>query len=144
VKLGRWLRVAGYDAAIAAPASSDEAILASAMEEHRILLTRDRHFQTMASPPGQIIFLKGTSLKEWARQLKDEIHLDWLFHPFSRCLVCNEVFVPADREMVESHVPEKSRSLSTSFWVCKTCNKVYWQGTHTERMLKQLQDWKSD
>src|SRR3977135_3678526 len=42
-RLGRWLRAAGYDTAIAENGMPDAALIARCVAEDRILLTRDRH-----------------------------------------------------------------------------------------------------
>ena len=41
--LGRWLRAAGYDTVIADGGLSDRAVAARCTDEHRVLLTKDRH-----------------------------------------------------------------------------------------------------
>ena len=42
IRLGRWLRAAGYDTEIAADAIADRLLLDHAIREGRLLLTRDR------------------------------------------------------------------------------------------------------
>ncbi|MEM4222151.1 MAG: DUF5615 family PIN-like protein [archaeon] len=42
-KLGRWLRMAGYDTKIASNKEKDEEILDKAIKEDRIILTRDKN-----------------------------------------------------------------------------------------------------
>ena len=41
-RLGRWLRAAGYDTLIARNAESDYELLRQALDEGRLLITRDR------------------------------------------------------------------------------------------------------
>ena len=45
IKLGRWLRVAGYDTRIARQGMSDRQIMQLAREENRCLITRDSNFE---------------------------------------------------------------------------------------------------
>jgi uncharacterized protein len=59
VRLGRWLRAAGYDTAIIEDALSDREILDRAIHEERLLLTRDSHFLKMIAPEKTVIYLRG-------------------------------------------------------------------------------------
>lgn len=140
--LGKWLRTAGYDTEIAADGIPDSLILEKAVKEKRLLLTRDRHFIEMNAPEGVIVYLKGNSLEEWIRELGKEIN--WLYRPFSRCLVCNAVLTEATQKNIERQVPLDVRSIVQKFWYCPQCDKVYWEGSHTARMLVQLQAWMKD
>jgi uncharacterized protein with PIN domain len=47
VRLGKWLRAAGYDTKIATPHQTDQMILEEALGEKRYLVTRDSHFLQM-------------------------------------------------------------------------------------------------
>jgi uncharacterized protein len=141
--LGRWLRTAGHDTVIIEDSVDDGQILKRTLKENRILLTRDRHFlemQTLKKEKG-IIFLKGNSLEECIQELNRELKLNWLYAPFSRCLLCNSLLKHPDEQTILEQVPVDIRSQSSSYWYCEQCKKVYWQGSHTERMLKQLQQW---
>lgn len=141
VGLGRWLRVAGYDTLFVHNGNKDEAILQEALSEGRLLLTRDSHFLTMKKRGNTVVYLEGNSLNSWAKELKEKLKLQWIYRPFSRCLVCNSLLEEADITVVNEQVPLDVRSSSTQFWYCPQCKKVYWEGSHTQRMLKQLEQW---
>ncbi len=140
-ELGRWLRAAGYDTEIAEPKAADREILERALRDKRLLLTRDRHFTEMKAPEGTIIFLKSNSLDECALELGKKLKLDWLYLPFSRCLICNSLLTNPDERTIAEQVPPDICSSSQQFRYCHSCNKVYWEGSHTDRMLQQLQRW---
>lgn len=140
-ELGRWLRAAGYDTAIAEAGKKDLEILETAAQEKRTLLTCDHEFLEMEAPEKTVIFLKGHSLKEYVEQLSSELHLNWLYRPFSRCLLCNSELVVPDHEAVSKLVPPKIQSQFTEFWYCENCEKVYWEGSHAKHMLEQLNTW---
>lgn len=137
-ELGRWLRIAGYDTDIVETSLPDRKIFQSAIREGRFLLTRDKFFKEI-DPEGRIvIYLKGESLEGWADQLKKEAGVDWLYRPFSRCLQCNSLLEktipPVDQ--APKHVDE--------FWSCPACHHLFWRGSHTERMMIQLQKWSAN
>lgn len=139
--LGRWLRIAGYDTLIIENSLEDREILKRALNENRILLTRDRHFLTMNAPEKSMIFIEGNTLEECIQELNQKLHLDWLYAPFSRCILCNFILVEPNDQIVDEQVPNDVRSTTDKFWYCPLCKKVYWQGSHTARMLEQLQTW---
>ncbi len=143
--LGRWLRTAGYDTVIIEDSLDDQQVLKRALNENRTLLTRDRHFLEMQTPERneEVVFLKGNTLEECIHELNQKLMLNWLYAPFSRCLLCNSLLVRPDEQTILEQVPEDIHSCSNSYWYCQQCKKVYWEGSHTERMLKQLQQWQS-
>lgn len=139
--LGRWLRAAGYDTEIVQTPMHDREILNRATDEGRLLLTRDRHFQEMQTDQKTVIFLGANSLEECIRELKHQLKINWLLNPFSRCLECNSTFVEPDPQIALIEVPKSIRATIEQLWYCPKCEKVYWQGSHTQHMLEQLQIW---
>lgn len=140
--LGKWLRTAGYDTEIVETPIEDRKILERALREGRLLLTRDHHFCEMPAGEKTVIFLEGNSIEECVLELNHLLKIDWLHAPFSRCLQCNSLLAEADAQVILEQVPADVRSFSDKFWYCPQCQKAYWKGSHTERMLKQLEAWK--
>lgn len=134
-QLGRWLRTAGYDTLVIREAMPDREIFAMAQSQGRTLLTRDRDFIDFEGE--KVIFLEGESLEVWAGQLRDE-GVNWLFAPFTRCLECNSKL---EKTPPRDDLPEQILQNVTEFWICPNCLKLFWLGSHTERMKNQLQDW---
>lgn len=141
--LGRWLRAAGYDTEIVENSLDDQKILQHSLKENRMLLTRDRHFLTMDIPEKTMLFLKGNTLEECVKELNQALKLNWVFAPFSRCLLCNSLLVEPEDQRILEQVPDEIRFNTGTYWFCEQCKKVYWQGSHTEQMLKQLQTWQN-
>lgn len=139
-RLGRWLRAAGYDTIIIEKSCDDRIILEQALREERLLLTRDRHFLEMSK--SFVIWLKGNLLAECVQELSQKLPINWLYKPFSRCLVCNRELIPADDKALNL-VSDDIRSEPHTFWFCEHCQKVYWDGSHTKRMLRQMQKWQN-
>ena len=57
--------------------------------------------------------------------------------PFTRCLECNSILEEASREAVRERLPPKIRDKEV-FAVCPSCQRVYWEGSHYERMSELL------
>lgn len=140
IGLGKWLRAAGYDTLLIDTNAHDRDILKMAMDEQRILLTRDRHFLHMQPAYGKIIFLNENSEEDCIKELNRQLSVNWLYAPFTRCLICNTLFVEADEKQKEQ-VPADVKLRTTRFWYCPHCQKVYWEGSHTKRMREQLEAW---
>ena len=140
--LGRWLRAAGYDTKISESKAKDQEILACAIQEDRLLITRDRHFLEMKAATERVIFLSANSLEECIQTLSQKVPIDWLFCPFSRCLLCNTLLIEPPQQNVAEQVPSAVFQRSEQFWYCPQCQKIYWQGSHTQHMLGQLRRWR--
>lgn len=142
--LGKWLRAAGYDTAVSTPEAKDEELLKITLQENRILLTCDHHFLQMQMPKENLLFLKGNSIEEWVHEINLVLKLDWLYRPFYRCLICNTIFTKADPKTIETQAPPVVLARSPHFWYCPCCKKLFWEGSHTDRMLVQLQSWQTE
>lgn len=144
MRLGRWLRAAGYDTKIIESGIPDHEILEIAIKENRMLLTRDRHFLNMNAPKNSILYFKANSLNECASILTNTLHLDWLHQPLSRCLICNTPLILPNENLVQEQAPHDIRTEPQNYHYCALCNKVYWEGSHTKRILKQLHTWQKE
>ena len=139
-RLGRWLRAAGYDTAIAEGGLPDTELIARCVAEARVLLTRDRHLAGIADGRVTIIRLDETDLAGQARALRSRLGIDWRRAPFTRCLVDNTPLAPAppDRKI---QVPPASRALNGPLQRCPECGRLYWPGGHVRRMMARLAEW---
>jgi len=58
--------------------------------------------------------------------------------PFTLCLHCNLALRPIDRSSLPGRVSEKILQLHESFVHCAGCDRVYWPGSHYDRMRAAL------
>jgi uncharacterized protein with PIN domain len=132
--LARWLRIMGYDATYEKDRDDDD-IINAAIPEGRIVLTRDRELATRMGGMG--LFIYSDRLEEQLRQvwqafaLKPDLDL-------ARCTVCNGELVAMDAEKAKDKVPEGVFLLNNEFLQCRSCSKIYWQGTHWLNIKKRL------
>ncbi len=139
-RLGRWLRAAGYDTAIARPGEEDRALVAQANMEQRLLLTRDRHLARFRNGQGRVLLLQSNSLTAEVAELSARLAIDWLRRPLSRCLECNTRLIPATAAQ-QQQLPEGALRLSPAAWYCPHCDKLYWEGSHVRRMRHTLDNF---
>lgn len=132
--LARWLRAAGYDAAAVGPGASDAAVLQRARREGRIVLTCDRGLSARGVT---VIHLPMVELDRLAPILTERLGIDWLYAPFSRCLVDNTPLRPATREEI-ARLPDPARRRPGPFNACPACGRLYWPGSHVRRMQARL------
>lgn len=139
-RLGRWLRAAGYDTAIAEQGSDDRELLNRAVAEDRVLLTRDRHLAAIAPNRVRLVLLGHGSMDEDARVLRETLGIDGRNAPFTRCLVDNAPLDPAGPRQGEA-VPAKALALGGPLRACPVCGRIYWPGSHVRRMEARLAAW---
>ena len=131
--LARWLRFMGHDTAYP-KAMDDRDLIRKARDEDRVLLTRDKE---LAARFAGAIVVRSDVLEAQIREVASALPLRVL-DPLSRCSVCNTPIEPASLEAVRDLVPEGVLARERAFWRCPTCGKVYWQGSHWDKMIERL------
>ena len=140
-RLGRWLRAAGYDTEIADDGLADREVMAQAVAQGRLLLTRDKQMmERRAAQAGAAMLLECNDTDSCARELSRRLGVDWLYRPFSRCMICNTPLVAAPPEQ-RPQVPPKARTRLEILLACPGCGRLYWDGHHVKRMRKVLESW---
>ena len=137
VGLGRWLRIAGYDTAIANRGRSDRELVEQAHAEDRILLTRDRRLVEIRTADDRTLVLESEGIDAWAAELGRRLRLDWKHDPLSRCAVCNAVLEAAPVEL-RRKLPPRIRDLDEPVNACPRCGRLYWEGSHVRRIRRRL------
>lgn len=135
-RLARWLRAMGYDTLYPGQAD-DRHLLQLAWAEERVLVTRDRMLARLAEPRACLIRSERVdaqvleAVKQLALRIDDR---EW----FSRCLECNERLEPTPREALQGLVPPHVFEAHTAFTRCPGCARIYWAGSHVDRMQERL------
>ena len=134
-RLARWLRTLGYDTAYE-DAMSDADLVRRAFLEGRRILTRDRKlFEEWRIGGGLLIGAEGPL--EQLAEVVGALHLAAPDRLFTRCRVCNGVLAPLDRAAASGRVPPEIES-RRNLVECPDCGRVYWEGSHTDRMRSVL------
>jgi hypothetical protein len=58
--------------------------------------------------------------------------------PFTRCLRCNLPLERVEKAAVADRLPENVRQTQEDFTHCAGCDRVYWTGSHWDRMRRLL------
>ncbi len=136
-RLARWLRFIGCDAEYDA-AIGEGALVRRAIEEDRVLLTRDRSIGAKWSVP-RLLIVESEALAEQLRQVVRAFGLDWTARLFTRCSRCNVELEEAPRETVEARLPVRVSQGQSRFVRCPRCERIYWGGSHLARMRRILE-----
>lgn len=135
-RLAKWLRFLGYDAVYEKDATDHE-LARRARAEDRILLTRDRQ---LAERRGlDTLYIQSQELEEQVQQVRDALGPPDQ-SSLSRCSVCNVVLETVAPEDVADAVPRYVLETHSEFCRCPSCGRVYWSGSHVEKMDEQLED----
>jgi uncharacterized protein with PIN domain/sulfur carrier protein ThiS len=138
--LARLLRMAGFDTIYANTIHDDE-IEERAMEEGRIVLTRDR----------ELLKRRGVAFGCYVRALRPQAQLREVAEryglaerarPFTLCLHCNlplrMVSLSGLPQAEQERLPPAVRASQAAFALCDGCRGVFWKGSHWRRMAGML------
>ena len=140
-KLAKWLRLMGYDT-LFFKGSSDSQMIAMAMAENRVILTRDTQImrrRVVANGRLKAILIQSDEPEQQMRQVMDTLRLDCQFQPFSICLECNQPLAERSREQVRDQVPPYVFQTQSQYMECPACHRIYWRGTHWQAMTRKLE-----
>ena len=135
-RLARHLRFAGLDT-LWENDWGDAALAARAEQEARIVLTRDRALLMRANIGRGCHIRSGEPLSQLA-QVARRYGLRLAGGPASRCLECNAQPEPIPKRQVASELPPRTAAAFDAFWRCPGCLRLYWRGSHWQRMRAAL------
>lgn len=137
--LARWLRAAGYDAAWRM-GIHDRELIDLCRGENRLLLSSDTGiFRVRLIRDGQVpaLFIpQGLSKVEQLGFVLRKLALP-VREP--RCMACGSDLLPVAKDQLKDRVPPRSFAWQDRFWQCSRCGHIFWQGTHWQRITRQIQ-----
>ncbi|MBK0402419.1 Mut7-C ubiquitin/RNAse domain-containing protein [Adhaeribacter sp. BT258] len=136
-KLAKTLRMLGFDT-VYQNDYADKVIAALAQNEDRIVLTRDINLLKIKTITWGY-WLRSQHLEEQLTEVIRYFELEEKFAPFTRCLECNGLILPVEKQEVLNELPPNTRKYFQEFYLCENCRKVYWKGSHFERMQQFIQ-----
>jgi hypothetical protein len=136
--LARWLRAAGYEAR-PAPGVPGHRLPDEALSRGLVLLTSE------AEVLDRRIVADGSLVVVWvpsALTMAEQLHLAavelglTLREP--RCMACGGGLVPTAKEAVRPRIPPRTALWQDEYFVCAECDRLFWRGTHWERIAATL------
>ncbi|MDP8011218.1 MAG: DUF5615 family PIN-like protein [Thermoplasmata archaeon] len=133
-KLAKYLRFLGYDTLYPDNKVTDNEIIETAKKENRILITRDRE---MASRYEKSFLIRSLDSMEQLKIIVKTFNLN-SDHLLSRCSICNTELIKINKEKVKGKVPENVYKNFNEFFVCPSCGRYYWFGSHAQKIENTL------
>lgn len=136
--LARLLRLLGFDTCHQTD-YDDLEIALLAETQNRIALTRDINLLKQKRITWGY-WLRSQHPREQLIEIITRFQLSHLFKPFTRCLACNGFFIPVSKDSVASKLPPDTVRYFNEFYQCTGCHRIYWKGSHYNRMLKIIEE----
>ena len=116
----------------------DQAMTEIAVQEGRILLTRDRHL-LMRKVIEHGYCLRSLDSFEQLMEVMERFELVDLIQPFYRCIRCNHPLERVDKEAVIDRLEPLTKNYFDEFHICPACRQIYWKGSHFDRMQEIIE-----
>jgi uncharacterized protein with PIN domain len=137
-RLAAYLRMLGFDAVFRNDFADDE-LAGLASKEGHILLTRDRQL-TMRNAVTHAYCVRETNPRLQTVEVLRRFDLVGALAPFRRCLSCNGLLEAVDKAQVLNRLPPRVAEEHSDFTQCSGCGRVYWRGSHYQRMAKLIDE----
>lgn len=136
-KLGKYLRIIGYDAIWLDDVRTHE-LIKIANKENRIFVTRNKHIYYEYPRPSMFLVVASDDPVYQLKEVMEKFNLN-TDRLFSRCIKCN-----VDLGCVEDKINIKDRVYPgvflryNRFYYCPLCSTVFWRGSHVYNTCKKL------
>ena len=132
-KLAKALRLLGFDT-VFDQSSTDQTIISTAIEEHRIVLSRS--INLLKNKKVQYgYWLRDQLVENQIVEVLKYFGLSSKIRPFVRCLVCNGKIDEVQKEKISTSLPADTVKYFNEFYHCTNCSRVYWKGSHYDKMM---------
>lgn len=136
-KLAPFLRMLGYDTFFENKLS-DEHMANIARDQQRVVLSRDRGLLKIK----QVEFGRLIRAGMAEDQFREVVRFFGLnsSNIFTRCLCCNTELEKVEKKQIIHRLEPKTRKYFNRFSICSGCGRVYWPGSHWEKMNKLVKN----
>ncbi|HYO84449.1 MAG TPA: Mut7-C RNAse domain-containing protein [Bryobacteraceae bacterium] len=132
-RLAAYLRMLGFDCWY--DRTADDTLLADvASADGRVLLTRDVGLLKRRQVESGYC-VRSDKPHDQLHEVARRFALATRMTPFQRCMDCNGYLEAVTKQEVEHVLPPHTRETRDVFSRCARCGKIYWRGSHHERML---------
>ena len=113
--LAKWLRILGFDTFYTISEMSDDYLISIALNEKRILITRDKLLTIKAKKKNlKVISIDVTELDPQINEVLNKLKIDKKLF-FSRCTLCNTILDKIETNKINKMVPLRVLKNTTSF-----------------------------
>jgi uncharacterized protein with PIN domain len=138
IKLGKYLRILGYDAEWNTCMRTHELVL-KANAEHRVFVTRNRHLSERYPKAGRALTVRSEDPVEQLSEVVQSLGLDTTAALFSKCIRCNVALDQVEtKETIKAKVHPNVYAGYDRFYTCPRCGTVFWKGSHVRNTCRKL------
>lgn len=137
-KLAKTLRLLGMDTTWNRR-WDDDTIIRHSNRERRMILTRDRGLLKRSSTKFGY-WLRSTEPDRQIKEIFERFDIEHNLQPFSRCMECNGLLETVEMKEVEEKIPPKVKEWHSTYYRCRNCNKVYWKGSHYDKLKQKVDE----
>lgn len=134
--LARYLRMLGIDSTYKNDFTKDEMINIS-INQKRTILSKDRNI-LKRNEITHGYWIRNDDPVNQVKEVIERFHLQNFIKEFTRCLECNSLLTAVNKSEIEGELPPKVKERQNEFHRCTGCNKIYWKGSHYEKMKKLI------
>jgi uncharacterized protein with PIN domain len=142
--LAKWLRLIGFNTFYANNVIEDSELLKIAKKEKRVIITRDKELFIRGKKQNlKVIKIKSTDLDVQLKQVLNGIRINDKAI-FSRCSLCNSTIKRIEKHEIKNKVFDKIYKNNDLFWLCPKCDKIYWTGSHYNKIISKINEIKKN
>jgi len=138
--LAKYMRMVGLDAFYNNAFNADM-IIDLSIQQKRVILTSDKKI-LKRNDVTRGYWVRNKDTKEQLREVITHFHLEGKMNPFVRCILCNQLLQDIKKEEIIHEIPPKVSLWAEEFKKCPACGKVYWKGSHYNRMKDFIDEFK--
>ncbi|HNW12717.1 MAG TPA: Mut7-C RNAse domain-containing protein [Candidatus Rifleibacterium sp.] len=131
-KLAEKMRLLGFDVEYHNHIT-DEELFNAVVDHKKVLLTRDRRL-LMRKEIDRGYLLRSQFPVEQLEEVIRRFDLREQLQPFTRCAKCNGILERVEKAEVLHLLEPKTKLYYHNFFQCQSCQQVYWQGSHLEKI----------
>lgn len=135
IGLVKWLRILGFDAVDINFVKNDK--VKNNLDSKYFITASKKHFEEWKSQ--KKVFIPFNTVSEQLNYLNKEINIFEKIKFLSRCLLCNRKFFSVDKSEITNNIPQKVREKFDRYYQCPNCKRIYWEGSHVQRILDKLE-----
>jgi uncharacterized protein with PIN domain len=136
--LARWLRVSGHEALWRQDIDDDDLLVEARKAGVTILTTDSLLMERRVLRDGVLPALWVPPTLGIAGQLALVFREFGLKVGEPRCMSCGGELRRADKEALRDRIPPKTFCWLDEYFLCSRCDKLFWRGTHWERITRKL------
>jgi uncharacterized protein with PIN domain len=131
-KLAKYLRLCGFDTCYQTD-YNDQEIIRLSVSNKKIILTHDVELLKNKQVTHGY-WIRSQHLNEQLEEVFNRFDLKNQIRPFSRCMKCNGLLEDVSKKEILERLFPRTRKYYQKFKKCSDCDRIYWEGSHYEKM----------